>query len=181
MAKRKVTTCEELLEKNNRHRVLTLYEYKLINRHIKKFGVDDTIKSIVQDVLSRNDLGELWSFATDIKGLDIVPFEDKIIESKNGIMIYQFACSVNNANISRLEDGVIKSGSAVAIYQFARDVKGANIEKLRVGIEKTGDKFYIGMYIKFIINKEVIDEDEALRIMNEYGLWVLILKKIKKF
>ena len=76
-------------------------------------------------------------FARYVKGADIKPLEDIIVDFKDPEMAYLFAKDVPGADIKRLEDVVAGSGNIEIIYLFAKNIPGADKKHLETALIKS--------------------------------------------
>ena len=66
----------------------------------------------------------------------ILILQNALIQTGNGLYIYNFACDIPGADIPLLQDAVLKSGSISTIEMFANHVPGADKKRLMYEVKR---------------------------------------------
>ncbi|MBO4246004.1 MAG: hypothetical protein J5892_04660 [Bacilli bacterium] len=143
----------------NNYILIAMFAYEIEGANIER---------LQQIILDSNDLEAIYLFAANVKGIDITPFQDKILKGdyteecnhsyfhKDGCqkrkptekleIVYKFARDVEGADIEALQNIILNADynnhytedANKVIVLFARDVKGADIDKLSMLAVKVG-------------------------------------------
>ena len=122
---------------------------ELIN-NIEKYNADITISKLEDIEIKTGNAKNIYMFAKNIKGANILKLTDAIIETGNAKYIYMFAKNIEEVNILKLADAIIETENVKYIYMFAK-----NIIKFiyLITITSEGEKLY-NMILKLFNLKE---------------------------
>ncbi len=158
----------------------------IINEYIAKFGKDDKIKKLEDNLSSLVNLSDFIYYAKNAKEVNFDSLENQIIESGNYDEIKSFASAISDiesVNISKLEDAICNSADPKYIYQFAFEVKNADINKLEDAVCKAQDAEYICYFARDIKGADIDKLQHAIHTLpNTYTniKYLNILSKISK-
>lgn len=185
-------------------KLLQKYTFDEINDYIKKYGKDEKIIRIEEEVIKSGSSSDIldfarnvkdanvnklqkaiiklgdpsyyYFFARDVKGANIELLQQKVIEHQAPWDIYIFARFIDKADKNKLQNEIVKLLDAESICAFAKFVSGADINKLQEAILKTGNKEYINDFAK-----NVVGADKNLIIDGYNKDQHNFVKNIKKF
>ena len=107
-----------------------------------------------------------------IKGLNYSTFEDKIIKSKNSMLIYYY--TVNNlpfADIKKMTNAIVELKDGYFNYLSARNIKGAPIEKHEKVVLEDGDPEINYLFLKYVFGANIEAHENVIRL-SQNKVWI---------
>lgn len=131
-------------------------------------------------VLEHGTAKDCLLFARYIKNVDNDDFVNKIISSKNMILIGEYA-NLKDSNIKLIEDYVISSNSVPMVLSFAKqNIKGVNYKALQDIVYSSNMHEYIISFAKSVkeadvnLARDIILETEDLNLILKFAKSVIL-------